>query len=244
MNALIEKTTDSHWNGLYEISGIATIVMMVFFLFDIIVWSILGPYPSSAEDWFMLLQKNRHVGLLLLSFPTFFGTMLYYLTFLGLYHILKQVNSAYAALAALLAFVGLTILVVTHIAYPIIYLCDRYAATTQEAQRALLLMTAETKLVTSATGLNMGGFFAEGAAVIFSLLMLQSDIFGKKTAYLGILGHGLDFVRIIMNLAFLPEGVGAILLMIGGLPQLIWLSLVAGKFLRLGQSQSSVSQAT
>ena len=51
--------------------------------------------------------------------------------------------------------------------------------------------------------------------------MLRSNVFGKKTAYLGIVGHGLDLTRIIMIFAFLPEGIGAILLMIGGLPQLV-----------------------
>ena len=239
----LAETTDSNWKGLYKICGAATVVMMVFFLFDVISWSALGPYPSSAKGWFTLLQENRLVGFFLLSFPTLFGTMLYYLTFLGLYSILRQVNTAYAALAALLAFVGLAILLVTNMAYPMVHLNDQYAATTTEAQRVLLLAAGETKIATTTTGMNMGGFLAEGAAVIFSLLMLRSNVFGKKIAYLGILGHGLDLTRIIMNLAFLPEGIGAILLKIGGLPQLIWLILVGRRFFQLGQGKSGASQA-
>ncbi len=243
MKALVGETTGSHWRGLYKISGVATIVMMVFFLFDIIIWIALGPYPSSAEGWFTLLQENRLVGLLLLSFPTLFGMMLYYLTFLGLYQILRRVNAAYAALAALFAFVGLAILLVTNMAYPMVFLSNQYAVAITESQKVLLLAAGEMKIATINTGMNMGGFLVEGAAVIFSLLMLQSSVFGKTTAYLGIVGHGLDLVRILMNLAFLPEGIGAILLMIGGLPQLIWLILVGRKFFQLGQSELGVSQA-
>jgi hypothetical protein len=229
--------TDSAWKSFYKISGIATLVMMLFFLFDIIAFIALGPYPGNAEGWFTLLQNNRIVGLLLLSFATLFGMILYYLTFLGLYGTLKQVNKAYAALAALFAFAGLTIILVSFIAYPMVFLSDQYSNTTTEEQRILFLAAGEAKIATVITGMNMGGFLVEGAAVIFSILMLKSNVFGKRTAYLGIVGHGLDLTRIIMNLAFLPEEIGTILLMIGGLPQLLWLILIGIKFIQLGQGK-------
>ena len=82
--------TDSTWTSFYKISGVGTMVMMVLFLFAVICWSALGPYPSTAEGWFTLLQENRVVGFLLLSFATFYGMILYYLTFLGLYNILRN----------------------------------------------------------------------------------------------------------------------------------------------------------
>jgi hypothetical protein len=232
------ENKDANWKGLYKIAGVTTLVLMVFFLFDIIIWGVFGPYPVSAEGWFRLLQENKHVGLLLLSLPTLFGMVLYYLTFLSLYHILRQTNSSFAALAVLFAFIGLTILLITNMVYPIVYLSKHYALTTTETERVLLLAAGETKIATAITGVNMGGFLVEGAAVLFSLLMLRSTTFSKLIAYLGIVGHGLDFIRIIMNLLFLPEDIAAILLMIGGLPQLIWLILVARKFLQLGQSVS------
>ena len=235
------EITDPTWTNFYKISGVATMVMMVLFLFDVICWIALGPYPSTAEGWFTLLQENRLVGFLLLSFATFFGMILYYLTFLGLYRILRQVNTAYAALAALLAFVGLAILLVTNMAYTMVHLSNQYAVATTEAQRVLILSAGETKIATAVTSVNIGGFLVEGAAVIFSLLMLRSDVFGKKIASLGILGHGLDLIRIIMILSFLPERIGTILLMIGGLPQLIWLFMVGRRFFQLAQVRLSDS---
>jgi len=214
--------------------------MMLFFLIDVVCWIILGPYPENAEGWFALLQNNRLAGLLLLSFPTLFGMMLYYLTFLGLYNILKQVNKAYASLAALFAFAGLAILLVKNTSYSMVYLSIQHAAAATEHQKALLLTAGEINITTLNTGMNLGGFLVEGAAVLFSILMLRSDLFGKKTAYLGILGHGLDFIRIIMIMIFLPEAFASILLMIGGLPQLIWLILVGRQFLNLGKRQPIV----
>jgi len=216
--------------------------MVVFFLFDIIVWIALGPNPVNAESWFTLLQSKKLIGLSLLSFPTHIGMILYYLTFFGLYSILKQANEAYAGLAAIFSFVGLAIVIGMNMAYPIAYLSNQYAAATTESQKILILAAGEAKIASANTGMNMGGLFVEIAAVIFSLLMLRSNVFGKMTAYLGIMGHGLDLTRIIMILAFLPEGIGAILLMIGGLPQLIWLILVGRKFMQLGLSKSVDSQ--
>jgi hypothetical protein len=229
------------WKSLYRIAATATAVMVVFFLFDVVVWITLRPCPSHAEGWFTLLQSNRPVGLLLLSFPTLFGMMLYYLTFFGLYGTLRAVNEAWAALAALFAFVGLAILLATNMAYPMVHLSDQCATATTELQRTLWLAAGEAKIATASTGMNMGGFLAEGAAVIFSVLMLRSSVYGKSTAYLGIVGHGLDFARIIMILAFLPERIGAILLMIGGLPQFVWLILVSRRFLQLGQGKAGAS---
>ena len=203
-------STNSAWNSFYKISGVTTILMMIFFLFDVIIWIILGPYPDSSEAWFNLLQQNRLVGLSLLSFPTIFGIILYYLTFLCLYNILKRINIAFASLAMLLSFIGLTILIITNMAYSMVYLNDQYISATTEARKILLITAGETKIFTAVMGLNLGGFFAEGAAVIFSILMFKDNIFGKKAAYLGVIGHVLDFIRIIMALAFVSENIGAI----------------------------------
>ena len=76
----------------YRICGIATLIMMSFFVFDIIIWALLGPYPNTSEGWFTLLNQDRISGVLLLSLPTFFGTILYCLTFFGLYYILKKIK--------------------------------------------------------------------------------------------------------------------------------------------------------
>jgi hypothetical protein len=224
------------WKGLYKIAGVTTVVMVILFLFDTIMWMILGPFPDSAEGWFKLLHDQRVVGLLLLSLPSFIGMLLYYLLFLSLYSILKQVNAAFASLAALFASIGLGILLLSFLAYPLVSLSDQYAMATTESQRTMLITAGETVIADSAANFNVGGLLAEGAALIFSLLMLQSAVFGRIIAILGIVGHGLDLSRIIMNLAFLPEEFGAILLMIGGLPQFIWMVLTAVKLYRLGRS--------
>lgn len=233
MRPLPTDTTDFHWRSFYKISGITTVVMMIFFFVDTLCWVALGPYPGSSKGWFSLLQEDQSAGLLLLSFPTFLGTILYYPTFLSLYNLLKPVNAAHAALALTFAAVGLAILLATNMGYPLVSLFNQYASTTESEQRIVLLAAAEARMVATTTGANIGGMLAEGALVIFSFLMLSSDVFSRGVASLGIFGHGLDLIRILMNLALLPEGIGAVLLVIGGLPQLIWLILISKKFFQV-----------
>lgn len=225
------------WRGLYRVAAPATLAMSVFFLFDTACWMAVGPVPSSVGGWYALLTDNRTVGLLLLSFPTFFGIALYYLPLLGLFNALKPVNAGYAALALLLGAVGLAVLLATNMAYPITVLADRFASAGTDAERTILLAAGAARITTAATGANVGGFLVEGALVVCSLLMLRSAHFGRLTAYLGMLGHGLDLARLTMNLAFLPEELGAVLLMIGGAPQLVWLVMVASAFMRLGRTR-------
>jgi len=210
---------------------------MALFFFDVIIWIALGPYPSDAQAWYSLLASSRPVGLLLLSFPTFFGMMLYCLTFLALYAALRAINQAWSGLAAFFAVLGLATLIITSSAYPLAFLSDSYAGAATEQQRQLLLAAGEVKIATAVPGAHLGGFLAEGAALLFSVLMLRSGSgFGKPTAWLGIVGHGLDFVRIIMILAFIPEELSSVLLWIGGLPQLLWQVLVARRLLQLGSA--------
>lgn len=237
MEEMNTNHNQSQWKTFYKISGITTIMMMLFFLFDTIVWMLLGPYPNSGQAWFTLLQEKKLIGIFLLSFPTYFGMMLYYLTFISLYNLLKKINTVAVTFATLMAFIGIMIILVTYSGFTILSLSNQYFKTTQIVQQASQIISAETSMALFSSGMMKGGFFAEGALVIFSMIMLKSNYFGKLIAFLGILGHGLDFLRICMNLAFIPEEVGAVLLVIGGLPQLLWVSLVGIKIFQMGRKQ-------
>jgi hypothetical protein len=213
---------------------------MAFFLFDVIVWIILKPYPASGAAWLELLRNKQLSGILLLSFPTFFGAILYLITYLCLGNILRRVNTAFARLATLFAVLGSAILLLSHSAFPVLVLGAQYDAAAGEAQRAALMSALDTRLLSGATGIRLSGFFSEGALLVFSILMLRSGVFAKWIAVLGLLGHGLDFLRIVLNLASVPEATTAILLMIGGLPQFIWLIAVGIKLIRLGTARKVV----
>lgn len=236
--------TDPTWRSLCRVGGVAAFIATALFLSDIILLVAGGTPPSSAQDWFALLQDNRLAGLLQLFFTDLIGVALIGPIVLALYTNLRKANAAYSVLATTLAFVGIALVFATNSNYSLIALSDQYASATTEAQRALLLRTAESVIATgtSGTGILMAGLFLEGAFLIISIIMLQGTAFGKGIAYLGIVAHGLDLAHSIVFLIFIPVfnadlalAIGTPLLAAGGTFQLIWYPLVGWKLLQLGR---------
>ena len=56
-------------------------------------------------------------------------------------------------------------------------------------------------------GSVIGGLLWLVAALLLSVLMLKSDVFGKGTAYVGIVTHGLDLLYGLVGLFWAPAGV-------------------------------------
>jgi hypothetical protein len=236
------ETRDIEWKSMFRIGGISALIVTAFFLIDMIVLVVFRPYPETASGWFVLLQNKRIVGLLSLDIFVLAGFPLCYPIFFALYGALRQVNKVFLTFATILAFAGLAIIISTDKIYSLISLSNQFAAATTEAQKSLLLAAGEAILSTSSsTGANLASFFLESAALIISIIMLRSGIFGRATSYMGILGHGLDLTRIAIGLAFVPiaslplvSTLGFILLAIGGPLQLIWYALVGHRLLQLG----------
>jgi len=246
MNEHAFEQREIQWKGMFRIGGYSALIITAFFLIDMIVLVAFAPYPETAGGWFDLLHNNRIVGLLSLDIFVLAGFPLCYPMFLALYGALKPVNKIPVALATVFAFAGLAIVISTDKTYAMLSLSDQFAAARTDAHKSLLLAAGETILATGAgTGPNMAGFFLEGAALAISFFMLRSGLFGKFTSYMGIIGHGLDFTRIVINLVFVPltglallSTIGIILLAIGGTLQLIWYALTGRRLLQLGRSQA------
>jgi hypothetical protein len=243
MSEYSAETKEVEWKGMFKIGGISAFIVTAFFLIDMIVLVAFRPYPETANGWFVLLQNKRIVGVLSLDILVLAGFPLCYPIFFALYGALRQVNKIYLTFATILAFAGLAIVISTDKTYSMIFLSNQFAAATTDTQKSLLLAAGEAVLATSnGTGANIASFFLEGAALIISIIMLRSGIFGRVTAYMGILGHGLDWTRIVINLIFAPitslalvSTIGFVLLAIGGPLQLIWYALVGRKLLQLGR---------
>lgn len=86
----------------------------------------------------------------------------------------------------------------------------------------------------------MGGIFLESAAVLISFVMLRSKVFGKVTAWIGILTHSLDLAHIIIGI-FSPK-VGIILMAVAGPLYLVWLPLIGIKLIKFGRYKKKVDE--
>ena len=222
------------WSGLYRTAGVAAFLLIVYALATMVQLVVLGGPPTTAAEAFSLLHNHRIVGLLRLDLPTVFVMPLYYLLFLGLLVALWRTDRAIASLSTALAFVGVTLLLATPTGLSMMWLSEKYAAATTDAARMQFLAAGEALLATDVwhgTGAIIGGILAQSGAVLISIVMLRSSVFGKPTAYLGILMHGFDLAHIILGL-LLPV-LGVVFMAISGPFYPIWLFLIGRRLLQL-----------
>jgi len=229
-----------NWNLLCRAGGIASFIFLIYCLATMVQIAILGGPPATAADAFRVLQQNKVVGLLRLDFPTVLALPWYYLLFFGLFAALKDTDRTHAAIGTVLVFLGVTLVLAMPTALPLVALSDKYANATSDAMKAHFLAAAEAVLATDiwhGTGAYMGGILVQTGAVWISVVMLRG-VFGKATAYVGIITHGLDWVHIVI-VPFLPKA-SSVFMIIAGLGYPVWLFLVGRRLLQLGKAEHSV----
>jgi hypothetical protein len=232
-------TAASNWNRLLWTGGIAALILIIYSIATIVQLLALGGQPATAAEAFDLLRNHRIVGLLRLDLPTVVVMPLYYFLFLGLFAALRRADRANTTLATALAFVGVTLLLATPTALSMVSLSQKYAAATTEETRTQLLAAGEAILATDiwhGTGAILGGILVQSGSVLISIVMLRGTAFGKTTAYLGILMHGLDLAHIVSGL-FLPVS-GVVLMAIAGPLYPIWFLLVGRTLLQQAATRS------
>lgn len=235
-----DQTTDSNRKSLYKVGAWSALIVGALFIIELIVY-IAGSAPSLADTagWLMLFQKNRLLGLVDFGILEFYALVLFVPMFLALYVALKRASESYMAIAAVLAFVGIAVNFATSKLFSLLSLSDLYAAATTDAQRSLFLAAAQAALAQSAQGGIAGG--VEGgvplavAGLIISAVMLRSNIFGRGTAYVGILANGVGLVMYI-RAAAAPAFEGSPFFGLFFVLSVMWFFLIARKLFQLGQA--------
>lgn len=232
------QTVDSKWASLYRIGGVAALVAGIVFRRNIGAEIILftgQTTPNTVADWFTLLQNNSLLGVSLLNIFDVVNYALVGIMFLSLYVALKRTNENYMALAATIGLVGATVYLASNTALSMLSLSNQYAAATTEAQKTMLLAAGQTMLAQSqSTSAYTSLLLVAVAGFITSFVMLKGKVFGKATAYIGVLASALDLTYCITTFAFVPE-LDAFLLASAGLCLMIWHILAGRKLYQLGQ---------
>ena len=230
----------SDWSGLCWAGGVAALILTVYSLATMVQLVTVGGQPATAAEAFSLLQSNKLLGLVRLDLPTVLAMPLYYLVFLGLFAALRRAEPVYAIVSTGLAFVGVTLLLATPGPLSMIPLSEKYAAAATESTRGQFQAAGEAILAADiwhGTGAMLGGFLLQCGAVMVSVAMLRSKVFGRGIACVGIVTHGLDLAHIIVG-RFAPVA-GVVLMAIAGPVYLIWFPLVGRRLLQLGRGGSS-----
>jgi hypothetical protein len=222
------ETTDSGWNDLYKVGGVAALITVVLMPISIIAYFV---WPVFPDDIFTVIQNDRLAGIMSLDFLYLVSTLFAIPVFLALYVTLKRANASFSAIALALGFIGLVSLIPARPVFEMLALSDRYAAATTDAQRALFMAAGEATLARfRGTAFNAHYVLGPASLLISSLIMLRSDIFGKTTAYVGIVSNVVVFGL------YVPV-IGVYLSMLSVAGYLVWYILIARRLFRLAATR-------
>jgi hypothetical protein len=223
------ETADPRWNQLYKIGGAAALFSVAMIPIQLIVF-IAWPQPETAIGWFTLFQDNKLAGLLAFELLFVVNAAVGIATTLALYIILRRANESLMAIALALGLVEAVAFIVARPALEMLYLSEQYAAATTDAQRATFLAAGEAVWAAfHGTAFHVGYNIFSVYFLIVSVVMLQSNIFGRVTAYMGLLAA-------ILNWGLYVPGIGIFLSILSIVPLAIWNILVARRLFQLGQS--------
>lgn len=241
----IEKTAapkPGAWQTFCRMGSLSTWLLMLYSLATMVILFVVGSQPLSAQEGFDMLRQNRIAGLLRLDLLSILVMPLYYLLFLSLYRALRSTGEALASLATLLVFAGLTLFLATPSALSWLSLSDRFWAATDPQVRSQLLAAGEAILASDmwhGSGAVVGGMLLQTGTLLISIAMLRSRGFGRLTAWVGIITHGLDLLHIPLELLF--PGYGNPLMFVAGPLYLLWFPLVARDLARLARREEQLA---
>jgi hypothetical protein len=234
---------------LYIAGGVAAIVAVVVFRrhfgAELVLLMDMGIIdmepPSSALDWFTLLQAKPFLGLLMLDLFDVVNYLIVGLIFLALYGALRRASKVAITVARASALVGVAVYLASNQAFAMLALSDQYAAASTDAMRAQFLAAGEALLAThNPAGVNLGLFLVALAGLIASVVMLRTRVFGRATAILGIVANSL-VLTFYVALPLAPE-IAPLFPATSALFRLLWYILIARRLLQLGRGAPEVQQ--
>jgi hypothetical protein len=226
------ETADSRWKPLYRVGGAAALTIVVLFVIQIIVL-VASPPPSTVIGYFTLFHKNALLGLLDLDLLSIADYALMGLMFLALYVALRRASPSFMAIALTLGLVGIAAYFASNTAFNMLSLSNQYAAATTDAQRSLFLAAGQAMLaIYQGTAFYVSYVLVSVAPLIISVVMLRSTLFGKVTAYVGIVAN-------VIGLGFFVPAIGVFLSLISVVGLQIWYILIARRLFMLAQGVSN-----
>lgn len=241
-------STETPWKNIYTLGAITALIVIIGTVLDIIIGTTLGgdlsTIPQTAMDRFAQFQDNWLLGLYNLDLLNLCTTVLMLPTYFALCAAQRRTNIAFTTLATVIYFIGAAVFITNNTALTMLDLSYKYAASTTEAQKTLLAAAGEAMIARGAHG-SPGAFagflLLSIGSIAMSLSMLKGEIFGKPTAWVGILGSTLLLIYVIL-VTFVPavKNVAMLVAAPGGLLALAWMIMFTARLFQLGRAKNRI----
>jgi hypothetical protein len=150
-------------------------------------------------EYFTLFQKSWFLGLLSLDLLYILNNADLSIIYLALFTALKRNSESLISIALTLGLLGIAAYFVSNTAFEMLSLSHQYAAAATDVQRATFLAAGQSMLaIYSGTAFDMYYVLNATALLIFSSVMLRTNVFSRATAYVGLLA-GKPYNGILFN---------------------------------------------
>ena len=197
-NVMIDAV-DPDGKGLYRAGGISALSLGVAYIVIIALYVPIGAPPSGAEARLAYLAENTTVWWAILGLSVLTDFLFVPVAF-SLYMALKGVNrNAMLLAAACVALFVLLDLALTWTNYAVlITFGSKYAAATNDSQRAAVVGVANYPAAVLESGLLfVYNTLVLAVGIFISGFVMLQGIFGKSTAYLGLLTGIFGIVSVV-----------------------------------------------
>jgi len=227
----IRECSDSSWHWLYKVGSAAAMVSLIIIPISIAVYFIWPPADTVAGH-FEAIQNNQLVGLLGMDLLYLLGNLFLIPTWLALYVALRRANESQTAVALTLGLIGTVSLIAGRPILEMVSLSSQYAAAATELERMTYLAAGEAMMaVYHGTAFNAHYVLDTIGLLIFSLVMLQSDVFSRRTAVVGIAANTI-------TLGYYIPVVGVTFSIFSVFFYFAWYLLIARKFWQLSRAEA------
>jgi hypothetical protein len=178
---------DAGWTGLFRTGSAAALLILALMPVQIGVW-LTWPPPSTVDGFFALFARNWLLGLLSLDLLYMLTNALMLPLLLALCVAQWRVSRSGSAIAFTLGLTSVAIYFASTVAVDMLLLSNQHAAATTDAQRMMLLAAGEAMLATYKGTAFAAYYLMNGAALLVTVtVMLKGTVFGRATAYAGLL---------------------------------------------------------
>lgn len=184
---------NSQWQWLYRLGGAAALLIVLFIPLQVVIF-MAWPPPTTALEYFTLFQNNPLVALLDLDLLLIIDQVAGIVITLAFFIALRRTHETAMLIALALGLVATASYFASNTAINMLTLANQYAAAAGEAQRAMYLAAGEAMLATyTGTAFHLSYILGSVALIIIPAVMLQSGLFSRRTAYLGLLANIVAF---------------------------------------------------
>jgi hypothetical protein len=218
------------WRPLYRLGAVAALLAVAFIVIAAIVYAFSQP-PTTVTGWFELYHKNWLLGLFAGDLMMLASNLVLGVIYIALYGALRHANQPFMALATALGFVVIAAYFASNPAFSLLSLSNQYSAATTDAERTALLGAGQAVIAGwTGTAFNMAYLLGGVVALIISLVMLRSHVFGKPTAYAGLAMGVLALVPASAGM------VGIVFSLLSLVPTVVWFVLIARRLFKLASA--------